>query len=247
MSFEGIQRPKIRVQLDKRRSRTWCGNGVIGALIASEAVFVATQTRPQQPTKMKYCILASLLLSGAAAFAPASSSKSAAALEASSFKGEVGAQAPLGYFDPLNISEGWEQAEFDRLREVEIRHGRCAMLAVVGYLTTASGARLPGMESMGSGFKAFDISSMSMEVRGTLPLTLACVGLLTMAMRDVTGNSEFPGDYRNGIDFGWDTYDEPTKLYKRSVELNNGRAAQMGILGLMVHEQLGESILPGGI
>ena len=28
------------------------------------------------------------------------------------------------------------------------------------------------------------------------------------------------------------------KLQKRAVELNNGRAAQMGILGLMVHEQL---------
>jgi hypothetical protein len=27
VSFEGIQRPKIRVQLDKRRSHTWCGNG----------------------------------------------------------------------------------------------------------------------------------------------------------------------------------------------------------------------------
>jgi hypothetical protein len=57
-----------------------------------------------------------------------------------------------------------------------------------------------------------------------------------------TGN-EFVGDFRNGfIDFGWDKFDEETKLKKRAIELNNGRAAMMGILGLMMHEQLGGSI-----
>ena len=45
------------------------------------------------------------------------------------------------------------------------------------------------------------------------------------------------------LDFGWDTFDEETKLVKRGVELNQGRAAMMGILGLMVHEQLG-GVLP---
>jgi hypothetical protein len=62
-------------------------------------------------------------------------------------------------------------------------------------------------------------------------------------MKDVTGEAEFPGDFRNGaLDFGWDTFDEETQAFKRGVELNNGRAAMMGILGLMVHEQLGGSI-----
>ena len=57
----------------------------------------------------------------------------------------------------------------------------------------------------------------------------------------VTGESEFPGDFRNGaLDFGWDSFDEETKLSKRAIELNNGRAAMMGILGLMVHEKLNE-------
>jgi hypothetical protein len=36
--------------------------------------------------------------------------------------------------------------------------------------------------------------------------------------------------------------DDETKLKKRAIELNNGRAAMMGILGLMMHEQLGGSI-----
>ena len=63
-------------------------------------------------------------------------------------------------------------------------------------------------------------------------------------MKDVEGEGDFPGDFRNGfIDFGWDNFSEETKLQKRGVELNNGRAAMMGILGLMVHEQLG-GVLP---
>lgn len=33
--------------------------------------------------------------------------------------------------------------------------------------------------------------------------------------------------------------DDATKKKKRAIELNNGRAAQMGILGLMTHEFLG--------
>ena len=73
---------------------------------------------------------------------------------------------------------------------------------------------------------------------------VAFVGFLELfVMKDVTGENEFVGDFRNGfIDFGWDSFDEETKLKKRAVELNNGRAAMMGILGLMVHEQLGGSL-----
>ena len=53
------------------------------------------------------------------------------------------------------------------------------------------------------------------------------------------------GDLRNNyFDLGWDTFDDATKARKRAIEINQGRAAMMGILGLMVHEQLGVSIIP---
>ena len=74
---------------------------------------------------------------------------------------------------------------------------------------------------------------------------LAFIGALEVfVMRDFVGG-EFPGDLRNNfIDFGWDSFDDETKLRKRAIELNQGRAAQMGILALMVHEQLGVSLIP---
>ena len=95
--------------------------------------------------------------------------------------------------------------------------------------------------------KALDMADLPAEVRGTIPFTLGTVWLLTCYMQDATGENEFPGDYRNGaLDFGWDKLDEATKTKKRTIELNQGRAAMMGITGLMVHEFMGVSILPGG-
>jgi len=66
------------------------------------------------------------------------------------------------------------------------------------------------------------------------------IGLLELfVMKDVTGEGEFPGDFRNGfIDFGWDTFSPKEQVRKRGIELNNGRAAMMGILGLMMHEEI---------
>merc|ERR1711935_103069 len=74
---------------------------------------------------------------------------------------------------------------------------------------------------------------------------VAFVGFLELAvMKDITGG-EFVGDFRNdSLDYGWDSFDEETKLSKRAIELNNGRAAMAGILALMVHEELGVSLLP---
>lgn len=153
---------------------------------------------------------------------------------------ELGALPPLGFFDPLGLCADGDKEYFDHLREVEIRHGRVSMLAITGWLTCAAGIRLPGMEDAPNGFKALAMEGLPSDVRGTVPLTAMTVYFITNFMQDSTGENAFPGDYRNGIiDFGWDSQTDAWKDRKRSIELNNGRAAQMGILGIMVHEQLG--------
>jgi hypothetical protein len=182
-------------------------------------------------------------LASAAAFAPAAQKSSSTALNMA-FESELGAQAPLGFFDPLGMLADADQERFDRLRYVELKHGRICMLGVVGYLTTYAGVRLPGDIDM-SGTKFSDIGagwdgSFAVPVAGAIQVLLFVGALELAVMKDVTGESEFPGDFRNGaLDFGWDSFDADAQASKRAIELNNGRAAQMGLLGLMVHDKLG--------
>ena len=54
------------------------------------------------------------------------SSKPSSALQASTspFKDELGAQMPLGFWDPMQMLGSDDARRFNRLREVEIKHGR---------------------------------------------------------------------------------------------------------------------------
>jgi Chlorophyll A-B binding protein len=70
---------------------------------------------------MKFAVIASLIAS-AAAFAPAAQQKTSTSLNA--FENELGVQQPLGFWDPLGLVANGDQAKFDRLRYVEIKHGR---------------------------------------------------------------------------------------------------------------------------
>ena len=196
---------------------------------------------------MKSVIFAAAIAS-AAAFAPAQTGKAATSLNA--FENELGAQAPLGFFDPLGLLDDADQERFDRLRFVEIKHGRISMLAFLGQIVTRAGIHLDGnIDYAGNSFDSFPNGLAALFGPDAIPSAgfaqiFAFVGLLELGvMKDVTGENEFVGDFRNGaLDFGWDSFDEDTKLSKRAIELNNGRAAMMGILGLMVHEKLGGAL-----
>ncbi|CAK9250380.1 unnamed protein product [Sphagnum jensenii] len=60
-----------------------------------------------------------------------------------SFEDEIGALPPAGFWDPLGLSKGVTPETFNKRREAELKHGRVAMLAVVGYLVQEI-ARFPG-------------------------------------------------------------------------------------------------------
>ena len=69
---------------------------------------------------------------------------------------EIGVLPPIGRWDPLEIrAQGPER--YRRFVEMEIKHGRMAMAAVVGVLTTYSGARLPGYLSKSADLKFEDM------------------------------------------------------------------------------------------
>merc|ERR1719163_779260 len=194
-------------------------------------------------------VAALALIGSAAAFAPAQTGKASTKLNA--FEDELGAQPPLGFYDPLGMLNGdCSQKRFDRLRYVEIKHGRISMLAFLGNIITRAGLHLPGnIDLAGDSFDSYPnglaalFGPDAIPTDGFLQIVFLAGFLELFVMKDVTGENEFVGDFRNGaLDFGWDKFDEDTKLKKRAIELNNGRAAMMGILGLMVHEQLGGAL-----
>jgi hypothetical protein len=197
---------------------------------------------------MKSVIFASLIAS-AAAFAPAKQAVTSTSLSA--FEDALGSQPPLGFFDPLGLVEDGDQERFDRLRYVEIKHGRICQLAFLGQIVTRNGIHLSGsIDNAGDSFDSFPSGWAAISGPDAIPQEglfqiVAFIAALELGvMKDIEGTgNEFVGDFRNGsLDFGWDNFDEETKLSKRAIELNNGRAAMMGILGLMVHEQLGGTL-----
>merc|ERR1712087_606084 len=152
----------------------------------------------------------------------------------------------LGFWDPLGLLDDADQEKFDRLRYVEIKHGRISMLAFLGQIVTRAGIHLPGnIDLEGDSFDSYPDGAAALFGDDAIPKEglgqiVLLIGLLELfVMKDVTGTGEFPGDFRNGfIDFGWDSFGPETQLRKRGIELNNGRAAMLGILGLMMHEQI---------
>jgi hypothetical protein len=160
------------------------------------------------------------------------------ALRVTGFEDELGVQKPLGFWDPLSVCDGADQARFDELRYVEIKHGRIAMLAIVGHMVTSAGVRWPGSiggvsySNIPAGLAAFE----RLPTSGLAAIFVAIGFLEVVVMKDSKGVAQYPGDLRNGL-FQWSATPEE-QLEKRAIELNNGRAAQMGILALMVHEKL---------
>ena len=88
-------------------------------------------------------IVVALTVASATAFG--GRAKAAPAMAAApTFENAIGAQPPLGLWDPLGLLKDADQERFDRLRYVEIKHGRICQLGVLGWLTTSAGVRLPG-------------------------------------------------------------------------------------------------------
>ena len=145
-----------------------------------------------------------------------------------------------GVWDPLKLLTSKEK--FERLRYVEVKHGRIAMLAVLGHVLAATGWRFPG--ELSNGVKFADIPGSGFAALSKLaPADLATIffsiGFLELRVMKEQVQGEFPGDLRNGLfKEGWDGLPEAVRKEKINKELNNGRAAMMGITALMVHEML---------
>lgn len=149
------------------------------------------------------------------------------------FEDAIGAQPPLGFWDPLGLLANADEERFNRLRYVETKHGRIAQLAVLGHIVTAAGIRLPGDISPGVPFASVKPGLAALD---TIPAAgLAQIFLFIGAIEFGFAIRQEDIEAAQLKASGWD---EATIAKKKAIELNNGRAAQMGILALMVHEKL---------
>jgi len=224
---------------------------------------------------MKTAILATLLAT-ASAFAPAPSSRASVAVQES--KADLEALAAdlnpiVKFYDPLNLAEAefWgctSDETIGFLRHAEIKHGRVAMFAFVGYIVHANGIKFPwAMQLDGTPFpdntnppELWDAVSDSAKWQ-----IFSVIGFLEFwGELSTPENTHYmkggkPGDYpdfTSGPDgiphpVPFNLYDplgfsknksEEKKARGLKVEINNGRLAMIGILGFLAEGKVAGSV-----
>lgn len=135
---------------------------------------------------------------------------------------ETGAVAPLGFFDPLGYIT--DDSKFLRYRAVERKHGRIAMMAMLGTFVHNNHWTFDGYLSPSQNLKFSDIDNgigglFQVPPAGLLQIILLS-GLVELAWWPA---SKLDGDYgvRLGKINNWEQ--EPAKqLRQQNAELNNG-------------------------
>lgn len=177
----------------------------------------------------------------------------------------------VGFYDPLNLSEAefWGQTNEQTigfLRHAEIKHGRVAMFAFVGYIVHANGIKFPWPMQMDgtpfpSGNSAPEIwdnvsDNAKWQIFGLI-LFLELWGEISTDEHKHYMRGGKPGDFP---DFDvvelphpvpFNLYD-PFGLSKKAsaekkarglnIEINNGRLAMLGLFGF-----LAEAKIPGSV
>jgi len=188
------------------------------------------------------------------------------------------ANPAVKFYDPLNLAgtdifSDSTGSSIGFLRQAEIKHGRVAMAAFVGYVVQSNGIRFPwAMELDGTSFPSAELSPPeqwdALPESGKWQIILA-VGFLEV-FDEMSGThymkGGIPGKYENFADnkdmtphtIPLNLYD-PLKLNKRwgetygeetmkkeerlIMEINNGRLAMLGIMGFL-SEQTVEGSVP---
>eukprot|EP00591_Stephanopyxis_turris_P000100 CAMPEP_0195520116 /NCGR_PEP_ID=MMETSP0794_2-20130614/16171_1 /TAXON_ID=515487 /ORGANISM="Stephanopyxis turris, Strain CCMP 815" /LENGTH=246 /DNA_ID=CAMNT_0040649401 /DNA_START=51 /DNA_END=791 /DNA_ORIENTATION=- len=208
-------------------------------------------------------LLASLMAASAAAFAPSSfqaASKTALSETTADLESLAGKLNPIvKFYDPLGLSDRnfWgtsDEASIGWLRESEVKHGRIAMFAFVGYIVHANGITFPWPMTLAG--DPFPKVSSAPEAWDAIPdggklQIMAFVGFLEFWSEANRGthymkggkvgdfpdfdSKYIPGGALNLYDpFGWHkSRTEEEKANGLLKEINNGRLAMLGIFGFL--------------
>ena len=195
---------------------------------------------------LKSIVLLLIALMGANAFVPSSCRRSMTSrseqktmLHMSSWvEDEIGALLPTGFFDPLGLSKDIDKQTFEQRREAELKHGRVAMLAVVG-LIIQDYARLPGsIDIDGTSFES--IPNGVAAISAIPPLGwVFIVSLIGYFESNVWQRREnaTPGDFGFGSAFfGEEINGTEKEKDLKTKEIQHGRLAMLGVSDLLFND-----------
>merc|ERR1712071_83780 len=160
-------------------------------------------------------------------------------------------------WDPLGLAKQGSDETIAWFRHAEVKHGRVAMAAFVGWWAVAAGVHFPGQLATGVDFGS--LPTKGLDAWAAVPgwgkvQMLGLAAALELAdeyyyshngsthyMRGgVPGKNMVPGYYDP---LGISKNRSPEALARgRSVELKNGRLAMLGIMGLVAAAQIEGSV-----
>ena len=186
-------------------------------------------------------VVSTLLAYNAPQLAPRGASRVSDVQAVTKVNGLIGACAPLGYFDPFGLSKDATPETMKKWREAELKHGRVAMLAALGFVVAESFHPLFGGNIDVPSYVAFQETPLQPAFFPVV-LSLAVFEIFSIFSFEnpKDGLWSIKADHIPG-DLGFDPLGlkpvAPKELAEmQTKELNNGRLAMIGIAGMVAQE-----------
>ena len=159
-----------------------------------------------------------------------------------SFNFFYGITKPLGYFDPCGFAKNKKESDLVKFREAELKHGRWGMISAVAIPVTELVTRVPAIHALD------DASVITVSAFTTLVAAAEFRSILLGWENPFTNSSNYflmksdylPGDLGFNISRSFLGKDESFML---NAEINHGRLAMIGSLGMIVQELVSDQTL----
>jgi len=182
--------------------------------------------------KLATVLAGSALVASASAFAPSTTAiRSSTAVNAWKDETVVGVLPPVGFWDPLGLSVGKSDQVMNHYRESELKHGRVAMAACLGWYITAGGVH-PAFDSALSS----DPLKAAQELApvGWIQFVLGC-GAIEWLAEQIKERPGYKAGDLLGAAYWVDDSDELWVGYQNR-EITNGRLAMLAFMGIFVQD-----------